>query len=62
MTRTTFTIAAIGILWHTAAATAPPVTFESPCECRDACVLFELTLDVQANMIHSNDAQPCHDD
>ena len=35
MTRETFTIGAIAFLCSTAAATAPPVTFESPCECRD---------------------------
>ena len=34
MTRETFTIGAIAFLCSTAAATAPPVTFESPCECR----------------------------
>ena len=34
MTRATFTIAAIAFLSSAAAAT-PPVTFESPCECRD---------------------------
>src|SRR5436305_544542 len=34
MTRATFTIAAIAFVWSTEAA-APPVTFESPCECRD---------------------------
>jgi len=36
MTRATFTIAAIAFLSCVAAATSPPVTFESPCECRDA--------------------------
>src|SRR6266576_4515024 len=36
MTRATFTIAAIAFLCSAAAATSPPVTFESPCECRDA--------------------------
>ena len=36
MTRETFTIAAIVFLSLTAAATSLPVTFESPCECRDA--------------------------
>ena len=36
MTRaTTLIIAAIAFLCSTAAATSPPVTFESPCECRD---------------------------
>src|SRR5256886_14836048 len=35
MTRATFTIAAVAFLWSTAAATSPPVTFESPCECHD---------------------------
>jgi len=35
MTRATFTIAAVAFLCSTAAATSPPVTFESPCECRD---------------------------
>jgi hypothetical protein len=35
MTRATFTIAAIALLSSAAAATSPPVTFESPCECRD---------------------------
>jgi len=35
MTRATFTIAAIAFLSSAAAATSPPVTFESPCECRD---------------------------
>jgi len=34
MTRATFTIA-IAFLSSAAAATSPPVTFESPCECRD---------------------------
>jgi hypothetical protein len=34
LTRATFTIA-VALLWSTAAA-GPPVTFESPCECRDA--------------------------
>ncbi len=34
MTRSTFTIAAIAFLCA-AAASPPPVTFESPCECRD---------------------------
>jgi hypothetical protein len=34
MTRTTFTIA-VAFLCGAAAATPPPVTFESPCECRD---------------------------
>jgi hypothetical protein len=33
---TTFTIAAIALVCGTSAATSPPVTFESPCECRDA--------------------------
>jgi hypothetical protein len=33
MTRATFTIAAIAFL--SSAAAQPPVTFESPCECRD---------------------------
>src|SRR5947207_3389584 len=33
MTRSTFTIA-IAFLCSTAPATTPPVTFESPCECR----------------------------
>jgi len=32
---TTFIIAAIAFLSGTAATTSPPVTFESPCECRD---------------------------
>ena len=36
MTRAIFTIAAIALLSGAAAATSPPVTFESPCECRDA--------------------------
>ena len=35
MTRATFTIAAIAFLFSTAAATQPPVTFVSPCSCRD---------------------------
>jgi hypothetical protein len=36
MTRTTaLIIAVIASLCRTAAATSPPVTFESPCECRD---------------------------
>jgi hypothetical protein len=35
MTRATFTIAAIAFLSSAAAATSLPVTFESPCECRD---------------------------
>src|SRR6266480_676401 len=35
MTRATFTIAAIAFLSSTAAETPLPVTFESPCECRD---------------------------
>src|SRR5882724_1060431 len=35
MTRTPFTIAAIAFLSSAAAVTSPPVTFESPCECRD---------------------------
>jgi hypothetical protein len=36
MTRaTTLIIAAIAFLCSAAAATAPPVTFESPCECHD---------------------------
>jgi hypothetical protein len=35
MMRATFTIAAIAFLFSAAAA-APPVSFESPCECRDA--------------------------
>jgi hypothetical protein len=35
MTRATFTIAAVAFLCSTAAATSPPVTFESPCECHD---------------------------
>src|SRR5437016_3639173 len=35
MTRATFTIAAIAFVCSTAAATSPPVTFESPCECRE---------------------------
>src|SRR5439155_8128898 len=30
------TIAAIAFLWSLTAATPPPITFESPCECRDA--------------------------
>jgi hypothetical protein len=34
MMRVTFTIAALALVWSTAAA-APPVTFESPCSCRD---------------------------
>src|SRR5258708_40279487 len=34
MTRATFT-AAIALLSSAAAETPPPVTFESPCECRD---------------------------
>ena len=36
MMRATFTIAAIAFLSCVAAATSPSVTFESPCECRDA--------------------------
>jgi hypothetical protein len=36
MTRMTFTIVAIAFLCSTAAASSPPVTFESACECRDA--------------------------
>ena len=32
----TFAVAAIALLSSTAAATTPPVTFESPCECGDA--------------------------
>src|SRR5213083_2488791 len=35
MTRETFTLAALAFVCS-AAATQPPVTFESPCECRDA--------------------------
>jgi hypothetical protein len=35
MTRATFTIAAIAFLSSAAAAPSPPVTFESPCSCRD---------------------------
>jgi len=35
MTRATFTIAAVAFLCSAAAETSPPVTFESPCECRD---------------------------
>src|SRR5438876_8125569 len=35
MTRWTFTIAAIAFICSAAAASTPPVTFESPCECRD---------------------------
>jgi len=35
MTRATFTIAAVAFLCSAVAATTPPVTFESPCECRD---------------------------
>jgi hypothetical protein len=36
MTRATFTIAGIVLVCSTATATPPPVTFESPCECRGA--------------------------
>ncbi len=37
MTRVrTFTVAAIALVYGTAAATPSPVTFESPCSCRDA--------------------------
>ena len=36
MTRTTYTVAAIVLVCSTAmAAPQPPLTFESPCECRD---------------------------
>jgi hypothetical protein len=36
MTRTIYTVAAIVLVCSTAmAASQPPVTFESPCECRD---------------------------
>jgi len=35
MRRETLTIAAIAFLCSTAATTGPPVTFESPCSCRD---------------------------
>src|SRR5205809_1416720 len=35
MARPTFTIAAIALFCSAAVATSPPVTFESPCECRD---------------------------
>ena len=35
MRREAFTIAAIALLCVTAVAAPPPVTFESPCECRD---------------------------
>jgi hypothetical protein len=35
MRATTLIIAAIAFLCSTAATTGPPVTFESPCECRD---------------------------
>ena len=36
MTRaTTLIIVAIAFIYSTAATTEPPVTFESPCECRD---------------------------
>src|SRR5947207_5747929 len=34
MTRSTFTIA-VAVLCSAAAASSPPVTFESPCECHD---------------------------
>ncbi len=33
---TTIIITAVAFLCSTAATTEPPVTFESPCECRDA--------------------------
>ena len=36
MTRATLIIAAIALLCSTEAATLPPVTFESPCECQDS--------------------------
>src|SRR5438132_8494064 len=37
MTRTpTFIIVAVAFVCGTAEATPPPVTFESPCECRDS--------------------------
>ncbi len=35
MARATFTIVAVAFLYSAAAAESPPVTFESPCECRD---------------------------
>jgi hypothetical protein len=35
MIRTTYTIAAIAFLSSAAAATSPPVTFESPCLCHN---------------------------
>src|SRR6266480_6913611 len=35
MTRAGIIIAAVAFLCSTAATTGPPVTFESPCECRD---------------------------
>jgi hypothetical protein len=35
VTRATFTIAAIAFVSSAAAATSPPVTFESPCSCHD---------------------------
>jgi len=36
MMHVTFSLAAIALLCSVAAATQPPVTFDSPCECRDA--------------------------
>jgi len=35
MTRAGIITAAVAILWRTAPAESPPVTFESPCSCRD---------------------------
>jgi len=35
MMRATFAVTAVVLLYCMAAATSPPVTFESPCECRD---------------------------
>ena len=35
MTRATFTVAAIAVVCSATVAAPPPVTFDSPCECRD---------------------------
>ena len=44
MAPATFTIAAIAFISSAAAAITPPVTFDSPCECRDAHGKARLTV------------------
>src|SRR6266480_5435567 len=61
---TTFTIAAIALVCSTSAA-EPPVTFESPCECRDnhgkarwSVTMLRRSRDTNVGGAHRNNNEP----